>query len=230
MAGLVIHVPHASLAIPREVRDQFIVSDEDLAAEALASADLHTDLLAREAWPGATIIEAEVSRLVLDVERYPDDAMEVMAGAGRGMIYASRHDGSPLRRPISGAERAALQSRYYDPHWARLRAAAAGGVLIDLHSYPARKWAVEPDGDHARPEIDLGVAEGLTPPTWTAAARGCFEAAGYEVALNTPYSGVIDAGARAAMMIEIRRDMIGTPGDGTWRRLVAALRALPLLE
>jgi hypothetical protein len=40
---------------------------------------------------------------------------------------------------------------------------------------------------------------------------------------NTPYNGVIDAGADAAVMIEIRRDLVGD-----WVRLIRTLSAMPM--
>ena len=67
MTKLVIHVPHASTAIPENVRAEFIVSRQDVEAEALTSADLYTNEIARQAWPNAQIIEAEVSRIVVAV-------------------------------------------------------------------------------------------------------------------------------------------------------------------
>lgn len=226
--GLVVHVPHATLFIPSHCRAQFGVSDEQLAAEAQASADLHTDMLARQAWPGATIIEASVSRVVLDVERYPDDAAEEMATRGRGMIYMRAHDGSDLFRSVSKRQRADLKAAHYDPHWTRLRAASAGNVLIDLHSYPAEAWPIEPDQSAHRPEIDIGTTPGLSPRSWVDNLRGHFETHGFEVGENTPYAGVVDAGASAAVMIEIRRDILSSPADRPrWLHIVTALSGLP---
>ncbi len=230
MNGLVVHVPHASLVLPPEVRGQFVLDAAALAEEARVSADLWTDDLARAAWPDAVQVVAPVSRLVVDVERYADDALEPMAAVGRGMVYACRHDGAPLRRGVTEEEREALQRTWYEPHWRRLREAAAGQVLVDLHSYPVDPWPVEPDPAASRPAIDLGTDPALTPPEWTAALRRHFEAAGWEVGENTPYAGVIDAGARVAVMIEFRRDLVGDgPGGPGWSALVEALRTMPIL-
>lgn len=230
VSQLVIHVPHASTTIPPDVREQFTLSASALAAEARLSADLLTDELARAAWPSATIVAAEVSRLVIDVERYADDRDEPMAAVGRGMIYARTRSGRPLRRDLTAGERAALQAAWYDPHWQRLRAAATGRIMIDLHSYPKRAWKVEPHPQARRPEIDLGTTSGLTPDSWVAALQSHFAASGYDVGLNTPYAGVVDAGAAAAaVMIEIRRDLIGAlPHGPGWERLRTCLSQLPM--
>ncbi len=229
MSHLVIHVPHASTTIPPDVRDQFTLSPPALAAEARLSADLLTDELARAAWPSATIVAAEVSRLVVDVERYADDRLEPMAAVGRGMIYSRTRDGRPLRRDLSAGERAALQAAWYDPHWQRLRAAAAGRIMIDLHSYPKRAWKVEPHPQAPRREIDLGTMCDLTADPWVATLQAHFAAAGYDVGLNTPYAGVVDAGAAAAVMIEIRHDLMGPlPHGPGWERLRTCLSQLPM--
>jgi predicted N-formylglutamate amidohydrolase len=57
-----------------------------------------------------------------------------------------------------------------------------------------------------------------------------FRQQGYDVGHNTPYAGVIDAGAQAAVMIEIRRDVVGQPSatDSKWQRLISALSTAPL--
>ena len=227
--NLVIHVPHPSTRIPDELRGQFGISTAELANEAIEFADLHTDRLAREAWPDAEIVEAVVSRIVVDVERYSDDALEAMSAVGRGMIYTRAHDGRDLMRSVSAEARKTLKSRYYDPHWSRLRKAAAGCLLIDLHTYPTERWHVEPDVTADRPEIDLGATDGITPESWVEDLTRHFEDAGFNVGRNTPYVGVIDAGAHAAIMLEIRRDVLGSPRDEfLWDHMVQTLSEMPL--
>ena len=71
--------------IPDELRSDFLVKQDELDAEARISADLYSDLLAKEAWQNAHIVDAKVSRIVVDVERYPDDAKEEMSKVGRGV-------------------------------------------------------------------------------------------------------------------------------------------------
>ena len=228
MNDLVIHVPHASKVIPDDVLAEFTVPVAQLREEAAQSADLLTDLIAHTAWPQAAIVEAAVSRLVVDVERYESDADEEMATVGRRVLYTHDRHGRRIRATLHNERRQELLVRYYRPHWARLRALAVGKILIDLHSYPKEPWPIEHDTSSPRPEIDLGWSPQLTPAGWLEALTGHFRSAGYQVGHNTPYAGVIDAGAQAAVMIEIRRDIIAAPGSSAWLRLTAALASMPL--
>jgi N-formylglutamate amidohydrolase len=232
MAKLLIHVPHAATDIPNDVWPEFVAPRDEVEQEALASADLHTDRMAREAWPWAEIVEAQVSRIVVDVERYDDDSKEEMAKVGRGVLYTCDHQARQIRHDVPSSRREELLDRFYRPHWQRLRSLATGAILVDLHTYPAEPWPIEHHAYGApRPEIDIGFSEGLTPPGWVEALTDHFQGLGYEVGLNTPYIGVIDAGAKAAVMIEIRRDVVGLPGPAPqWLRLVAALNSMPLGE
>lgn len=230
LPNLVIHVPHTSLHIPKNAWAEFLVDREKIQQEAMVSADLYTNQMAREAWPSAEIVEAKVSRIVVDVERYEDDTLEEMAKVGRGVCYSHDHRQRRIRQDLSLQRKAALLAQYYAPHWARLREAAAGATLIDLHTYPLKPWPIERHSEGERPEIDIGFTPGLTPDGWVQALTQHFLGEDFKVGHNTPYSGVIDAGASAAVMIEIRRDLVGRPGnDPSWQRLIHSLNAMPLV-
>lgn len=226
---LIIHVPHASMFIPDDVWSEFLVPRTQVEDEASASADLHTDEMARQAWPQAKIIQAQVSRIVVDVERYEDDSNEEMSAVGRGVFYTHDRHHIKIRECLPKRRREDLLTRYYRSHWQELRAQAAGAILIDLHTYPVEPWPIERNAVGARPEIDIGFTEGLTPLSWVAALTEHFRLHGYEVGHNSPYVGVIDAGAKSAVMIEIRRDVVGQPGaDPKWFRLISALSTMPI--
>lgn len=56
-----------------------------------------------------------------------------------------------------------------------------------------------------------------------------FEAAGFDVGINVPYAGVIDAGADAAIMIEIRRDVLMYGADDEkFNRISDCLSSMPM--
>jgi N-formylglutamate amidohydrolase len=226
---LVVHVPHASTHIPDDLWADFLAPSEEVQAEALASADLHTDQMAYEAWPLAKIVESKVSRVAIDVERYDDDNKEEMAVVGRGVFYTHDHKGIEIRKPLSTRRREELLDRYYRPYWQELKRQAAGAVLIDLHTYPVDPWPIERHGHGTRPEIDIGYTKGLTLSEWVGSLSQHFREHGYVVGHNTPYAGVIDAGVKAAVMIEIRRDIVGQPGGSSqWQKIITALATMPV--
>ena len=84
MTPLLLHVPHDSTAVPPETAADFLLSADELRQELLCLTDWHTAALyASDAEP-ADIVRAEVSRLVVDVERFPDDRDEPCAKVGMG--------------------------------------------------------------------------------------------------------------------------------------------------
>jgi N-formylglutamate amidohydrolase len=223
---MVIHVPHASLYVPSSVRDQFLVDTSAIKAEARESADLWTDIIAHEVWPTATIVTANVSRIVVDVERYSDDTLEEMSQVGRGVVYTHSHDGMKIRW-ASKAIKDKLITKYYTPHWNNLRKASKGKTLIDLHSYPAKPWAVEPHKGN-RPQIDIGTNVKLFPTPWVRKLTEFFQSNGVTVAINRPYVGVIDCGAQSAIMLEIRRDLLATgPESKIFKEMTNLLKRMP---
>lgn len=72
-----------------------------------------------------------VSRLVVDPERFTDDAQEPMAAVGQGAVYTRTSDGSALRELLDG-ERDALLGTY---PW-RPRAGGASRPQIGLGVWP----------------------------------------------------------------------------------------------
>ncbi len=168
----VVHVPHASPAIPDAVRRTLLLTDEELRRELLLMTDWHTNVLF--ALPGdlASTVRFPVSRLVVDPERFIDDCSEPMADKGMGAVYTKTSDGKDLRGPLSGEERNALLSAYYYPHHARIRDAVGAALaehgrclIIDAHSFPSRPLPHEPDQSPGRCDICLGTDE-YHSPTW----------------------------------------------------------------
>ncbi|GMA33184.1 N-formylglutamate amidohydrolase [Litorihabitans aurantiacus] len=239
---MILHVPHASRVIPADARASIVLGDAALERELDLMTDSFTDVLAQRAVEGlatsAQVIAAPVSRLAVDVERFPDER-EVMNEVGMGAVYTRTHDGGVLRHEAD----LALVARYGDPHARRVRDAVArdlesagAAVLIDVHSYPSRRLPYEifPEEAH-RPEICLGVDDDHTPPELVDLARDAF--GDFEVAINTPFAGTyvpLDYYGTdrrvASLMIEIRRDTymdeesVELHDDAD--RVVAALRRL----
>lgn len=74
----VLHIPHSSTVIPEDLSDDILLPNEQLRQELLAMTDRFTDELFSLSPEEAAVIILTVSRLVLDPERFADDAQEPM--------------------------------------------------------------------------------------------------------------------------------------------------------
>lgn len=216
---LLLHVPHASNLIPASEKGDFLVSEEVLDRERLRLTDWFTDELYSQGADPEDVVAARVSRLVVDVERYEDDAREPCAKVGMGATYVRTTDGLVLRS-LSPERRAALLEAHYRPHHrrldeaARLRLERFGRCLVlDAHSFPSRALPTQTDfGDP--PEIGLGAEPGHTPAALLNGAVAFFRARGFKVGVNVPFSGAMVPSAFlgrdarvSAIMVEVRRDL-----------------------
>lgn len=217
--ALVVHVPHASLAIPDDVAATLLLRGDALARELLAMTDRYTDELFAFAAPEAARVVFPVSRLVVDPERFERDADEPMAARGMGAVYERTSDGRALREPPSPAARAGLLGRFYRPHHAALEAAVAAALdahgrclVLDAHSFPSAPLPYEDDQDPARPDVCIGTDAFHTPARLRDEAVAAFRSEGLVVAVDRPFAGALVPAAHfrreprvAALMIELNR-------------------------
>ena len=140
---IVLHLPHASTLIPKDLRQDFLLSDQELLEELNRITDHATDTIFPGAFPKANAIVFPVSRLVVDPERCSDDSEEPMSQVGMGVTYTRGSLCQPLREQPSQARRQELLERYYILHHQRLTDAVEESLLsndhcliIDGHSVP----------------------------------------------------------------------------------------------
>ena len=243
-----VHIPHASLVVPDDVAADLLLTPEQLEHELLVMTDSYTDELFALPSSVATTVAFPVSRVVVDPERFTDDARELMAGKGMGVVYTRTAGGQPLR-PVPTAERRQhLLSRFYEPHHAALTAAVEAALsahgtclLIDGHSFPARPLPCELDQDPDRPDICIGTDPSHTPAWLRDTAVCAFEERGWRIAVDRPFAGALvpmrfyqkDLRVRA-VMVEVRRDLYMDERSGARLlrfadvrgRISSALRAL----
>ena len=96
---LVLHIPHASTEMPPDLRDTFLLSEQELQVEINRIADNATDLIFQEAFPAALAAVFPISRLVVDPERFCDDSKEPMNSVGMGVTIPGEHFGRSFERP-----------------------------------------------------------------------------------------------------------------------------------
>lgn len=218
MHPLIFHIPHASTVVPPDAG--LSVGSEEVCEEIRILTDHFTDdIYGSLAITGDSIVMAQVSRIVVDVERFPDDAREPMSARGMGAVYLNRHNGSPLRASLS--QREELMQRYYWPHHRQLEAVVhehlllfGRAVILDCHSFMKNVRPYERDKTGPRPEICIGTDDFHTPAGMAEALEGAYANHGYSVARNTPFSGAIvplsfycrDKRV-SSVMIELRRDI-----------------------
>ena len=226
-----------------------------LAATSLRSAEdaLVDRLIAPGVERGAALLLGRIGRAYVDLNRDPDDLdpalVEGLEGrtasprtvAGYGVIPRLTGDGRPLYDRRLGADEARSRiGRTHAPYHAALdglmyaaRARHGEAVLVDWHSMPAR--ATQGVGGARGPDVVLGDRHGASCATaLTRRLRRAFEALGWRVALNQPYSGgwTTQAWGRPAdgfhaVQIELNRalyldETTLEPGPG-WSRCAAGV-------
>lgn len=219
MTPLLLHLPHDATAIPPAERRDFLLSEAELRAESLQLTDWHTgDLYAKGIAPD-DVLRAEVSRLVVDVERFADDQLERCSLVGMGATYVRTCDGRPLR-VLTPERRTELLDRYYWPHHHRLNEAGAERlarfgrcVILDAHSFPTGQLPTQV-GFSAPLEVGIGTQPGHTSPELQALAEDFFRAQGFVVGVDIPFSGAMVPNRFfgkeprvQSLMIEVRRDL-----------------------
>ena len=236
---LLVIVPHAGTRIPDDVRRTLLLGDEELQSEITTMTDHLVDGLFGEATAkGATMLAQDISRLVVDVERFVDDEKESMARFGLGAVYTRASGGDRLRPDsFSAAERAALLDRFQRPF-----AEAAErlvdefldrwGVcwIIDAHSFPSRPHSYEQGGP--RPEICIGYEEfhrGKDMESFweyweqDQGMKPYFRRCGRALGRNTPFAGsyvpakhYLSDPRVKSMMIEVNRVRYLDEATGDW--------------
>ncbi len=206
---LLLHIPHAATCIPLSEYGDFVVDRATLDAqratldaELLRLTDRYTDALYGDGFPPPQIVAADVSRLVVDVERFSDDSFEPCAAQGMGAVYVRTSTGAPLRR-ISDQRRAELLAKYDWPHHRRLDAMALLAleqfgrcVIIDAHSFPVQPLPTQVALTDL-PEIGIG-----TDMTHTSAALRALTEAFF-----------VDRGFHVGVECLLRSGCAGTVGD-----------------
>lgn len=179
VSPVILHAPHGGTLLPTETRDQFRISDAELAAEHLALVDHSTDEMVRQTLTRteASAVVNKLSRLVVDVERF-DGPDEEKNEVGMGVLYTHGH----LRQVIRDvpADVSALKAFYRDyAHSVELltdKALSVHGraVIIDVHSYWTQPQLHEVHGDDPRPELCVGFDEFHFSPGMRAAVSRTF--------------------------------------------------------
>ncbi len=163
LSPLILSMPHSGLALPPRLESRLTA-----AASALPDTDWHIPRLydfAREL--DATILQANYSRYVVDLNRPPDDSALYPGQSGTGLCPERLFDGTPIYHggeEPDDEETARRLRQYWQPYHEalareieRVRNAHGYAVLYDCHSI---RSVVPRLFDGELPVLNLGTAHG----------------------------------------------------------------------
>jgi N-formylglutamate deformylase len=218
---VVLHIPHDSKIIPREIRAQFALQNDQLAAELTVMTDEGTRVLFNAEVDHKRLVYAKVSRLVVDVERFEEDEDESMVQKGMGVIYTKTAQQQTLRHPISRLEREELLKKYYRPHHRELEKQVdevlqkhGRCLVLDCHSFPSTPQPYEDNQKSTRPDICIGTDPYHTTDKLEQNFVQTFTKKGFKVSINEPFSGALVSikhyerdNRVQAVMVEVNRKL-----------------------
>ncbi len=183
---LLLSLPHAGLEVPKSLRDNCLLSPQQIIAD--------SDEFAREIYSPlesqvAMFVRTEIARAVLDLNRAEDDFHK------DGVVKTHTCWEVPVwREPLSENTVRWLLDTYHRPYHRQLREGAERcDVLlgVDCHTMAAHGPPVGPDPGAERPQVCLGNAGGKScPEEWMRILQSAFQSHfPGRVALNSPFSG-----------------------------------------
>lgn len=196
--SIILHIPHSSVSLPRDVRNTFKLSSRELKEEIIQLSDLYTESLFANKIGHSISIVFPVNRIVVDPERFSDDEHEPMSRHGMGAVYTHTISGNILRDNLTQKERNKLMEKYYFPHHDLLTNAVTRAMnnygkclIIDCHSFPSTPFRFEENKSLERPDICLGTDSYHTPKEIFNLFRRLFIKKGYSIKENHPFAGTI---------------------------------------
>ena len=193
MKKLILHIPHSSTTIP--FLDGYVADETNIQKEIVKLTDWYTDELFFTDSDESVI--APFSRIFCDVERFENDADEVMAKVGMGAVY-ERFDNGDLLRNVTTTLRAQIMQEYYWKHHTTFTDKVRtqlnkenSCLIVDCHSYPSTPVIRDLDQTSIRPDFNIGIDAFHTPKKLIDASVAFFAQEGYSLGVDWPYSGTI---------------------------------------
>ena len=188
---LVFHVPHDGQEFPLELMDSVRIPEELFRVYHRKMMDADIGRIVPLGYRTQSMyFHFDVSRLLCDVERFIGPG-EIMEQYGMGFCYEKVYDGTKIKQVTEELKK--KTGVYYWNHHRKIDRICekySRVLVLDLHSYsdeivPNAFWKK----DIPSPDICIGADGQYTPPELVRTVRKHFEAAGYSVEVNYPYTG-----------------------------------------
>jgi len=187
----IVHIPHSGVNIPKEYLSDYLISSDELKKNIFEYCDLYTDELFFKLYENFGGIKSEYSRLFFDPERFLDDDMEEMQKKYKlGWFY---ENAIIEKKPLRITKNKDKIRYFYDKHHQKLNTLTKEKLtkynkctILDCHSFSDRKyWFL--DKNLKFPDICIGFDDFHIDIDLVDAVKEIFQ--GYEIKINTPYSG-----------------------------------------
>lgn len=247
---VLLHAPHGGKHITDLARGSLTISQEEISAEILAMTDSHTDRMSNDisdyafaygqTGKRAPVFRNNLSRLVVDPERFPDEREEMNA-VGMGAVYTHGSKRQQIRVENSFISQR-LIDLYFKPYANSMEYQVDSllkrfdrTTIVDLHSYASVALPYELHSEDHRPEICIGVDDFHSDPEQINGITEILHREGFETAINAPFSGTYvplkhygKDSRVTSVMFEIRRDtymneLTGEEIKDKYKKLVLAL-------
>jgi hypothetical protein len=211
----ILHIPHASKHIPFYDGYVNLVSLQE-------QIELLTDWFTDELFnfDDSVSVVAPFSRVFCDVERFDEDAKEIMSIVGMGMLYTHADDGSIIRY-VNDQIRDTILENYYYPHHQALTNEVdkqlkfyGQAKIIDCHSFPNFPFTRDVNQKLPRPDFNIGIHHFHTPEKWIQESKIFFEERSYSLGIDWPYASTIVPMKHFtsnknvhSIMLEVNRDL-----------------------
>ena len=186
VSPILVSIPHAGSEIPEEVADDLLITREEL----MGYTDLYTDQIFNI--DNVYLVHNPISRVIVDVNRAPDDISREYEKAAEGVTVHTTWDGKSVYKKEPSQEMVdTLIRKYHDPFHEQIDTIIPKAqFLIDGHSFLPIGPKLKADSGEERPDINIGNMNFSTcTREHTVFFREFFEERGYTVRINFPYTG-----------------------------------------
>lgn len=192
MDQVICNIPHAGLLIPEWAYEDFIISKEELIGFSDLMVDKNIDGMFSFV-SGNNKVSSEISRIVVDLERYINDNLEPMAQLGMGMFYLKDDKGDIIRKKGKTYNKSL---ELYNNYHSKLENLVKNSLIKNKRCYILDCHSFHDDLTYTNfntsdfPDICLGFNE-ENPNIEVLYVKNLFELEGFSVKFNLPFSGSI---------------------------------------
>lgn len=217
---IALSVPHAGLLVPDFLRDKYLLTDAETAADGdVGAAQIYA------LWSEVDFFErTPVARAVVDMNRAHDDTERTDGVVKTQSCWQEQ----VWRTPLLEGEVHRLIAEYHTPYHDRLSSFAGRVKLgIDCHTMSEFGPPIGPDAGKRRPMVCLSDGLGATcPPSWVESLRDCLQEYFGDVRLNSPFAGGYITRCHGAEMPWVQLELSRTDEMPVGEKRIGVRRAL----